>query len=162
MALDPIPAFDLSQQLFLLSAAIHCSREPMVISTVLGSCVAVCLWDTVQRIGGMNHFVLPRSHSDGPDSRYGDSAIDQLVDRMLDLGCRRETMEAKLFGGAAVLAGTPEHSVGTRNVELAFERLRHHGIVVVAHRTGGENGMLIRMFTGTGDVLARPIGRDQV
>ncbi len=127
-------------------------------TTVLGSCVAICLYDRAQRIGGMNHYLLP--HSAGPtvNLRYGNMSIDQLIAEMHNLGARVDKLEAKIFGGAAVLAvGTPADSVGTQNVRMALERMRRHRIRVTARRTGGTKGLLIRFSTSTGDVMVRPI-----
>ncbi len=106
----------------------------------------------------MNHFVLPLCPHGDADPRYGDSAIDQLVEEMFALGCRRPDMEAKIFGGAEVLSfGEPENNVGTRNIGMALARLEHHAIVVTARRTGGENGVMVRFASNTGLALVRPI-----
>jgi chemotaxis protein CheD len=144
-------------QVFLLPGKMYCSAEPSLVTTVLGSCVAVCLWDRVRRISGINHFVLPSSG--GLSSlRYGDVAIERLIATMQRLDCRPEKMEAKVFGGGAVLrTNDPDHNIGTRNVEVALAQLSQLAIPVVARRTGGTNGLTIRLFTASGDVLVRCI-----
>lgn len=141
---------------FLEPGAVHCAAEPTLISTILGSCVAVCLHDARLRFGGMNHFVLPRASMDEPSPRFADVAIERLVNGMLGLGSLRADLRAKVFGGAAVLPlGRAGDTVGTHNVRAALERLRAHGIPVVAQRTGGSRGLMIRLYTDSGDVLVR-------
>jgi chemotaxis protein CheD len=157
-AILPLPVEDPLPTIFLKPASLCCAVTPTVITTLLGSCVAVCLWDGAHRIGGMNHFLLPSSAVGDIDPRYGDSAIDQLIAKMLTLGCGRQSIEAKIFGGAEVLAfGEPENNVGNKNVKMALARLDHHAIAVSARRTGGESGLLVRFSTETGHVLVRAI-----
>jgi chemotaxis protein CheD len=133
---------------------VFCAPTPALVSTILGSCVAVCLWDTRLRLGGMNHYVLPRSMQEPPDPRFGDVAIDQLFDGMTRLGCHAAGLQAKVFGGAAVLPfGTNRDTVGDANVRVAIEMLRRYGIPIVTRRTGGHFGVLIRFHTETGDVV---------
>jgi chemotaxis protein CheD len=139
----------------LAQGEIHCSPEPKTLVTVLGSCVAVCLWDRVRCIGGMNHFVLPNDPRGEKNARYGDFAIDQLVEGLLRLGCRNADLQAKVFGGAAVLPFAGGESVGSSNVRLALERLRFHRIPITAQRTGGTIGHQIRFNTRTGEVFFR-------
>jgi chemotaxis protein CheD len=143
---------------FLPPGVVHCTAVSSRVTTILGSCVAVCLWDKVRRVGGINHFILPYRRDDRPSTRFGDIAIARLVEEMRQLGCDLGSMRAKVFGGAAVLpfasGGDP---VGEQNVRVAIERLREHGIPVVAQRTGGRTGLLIRLFTESGDVLVRRV-----
>ena len=81
---------------FLFPGTVYCAAVPTVISTTLGSCVAVCLWDGTLRLGGMNHFALPHRNQDGQNPRFGDAAIDQLVNGMLRLGCSPGRLRAKI------------------------------------------------------------------
>lgn len=144
-------------QITLMQGEIYISTEPAILMTVLGSCVAVCLWDRIRGFGGMNHFVLPRDPRGEGNRRYGDVAIDELEAGLLWLGCKVHDMQAKVFGGAAVLAVHGGESVGTSNVRLALTRLRDHRIPVSARRTGGTLGQQIRFNTGTGEVFFRYI-----
>jgi chemotaxis protein CheD len=150
-------------EVFLPPGVVHCTSVPSRVTTILGSCVAVCLWDRVRRVSGINHFVLPYRRQDRPSSGFGDVAIERLVEEMQRLGCDRGTMRAKVFGGAAVLpfasGGDP---VGEQNIRMAMERLREHGIPVIAQRTGGRTGLLIRLFTESGDVLVRRVASTAV
>jgi chemotaxis protein CheD len=143
------------RQIFLEPGGLYCTNKPAVIRTVLGSCVAVCLIDRHCRAAGMNHYVLPTGQS---TLRYGDIAIEHLIHKMARLGCNIGDLRAKVFGGAAVLPyGAAEDTVGTKNVDIALEWLRSRAIPVMARRTGGENGLLIRLYTATGRVMVRPI-----
>lgn len=115
------------------------AREPTFVTTILASCVAVCLWDVDARIGGINHFLLPTgARNVSQPARYGNLAIAGLVADMEANGCRRTRLRAKLFGGssreAAPAAGG---DLGARNVALADELLGELGIPVIARDTGG-------------------------
>lgn len=144
---------------FVPAGRVHCSRTAARISTVLGSCVSVCLWDHRQCIGGMNHFVLPDGPAEDEPTRYGVSAMAALLRGMDALGCRRADLLAKVFGGAMVLPFVDEAvpTVGERNALFAVSELRKAGIPLVAQRTGGRDGLTIRFHTWNGDVLVRPV-----
>ena len=144
--------------IFLPPGAICCPAEPAVVSTILGSCVAVCLWDGRRQLGGMNHFLLPRCGQSQPSPRYGDVAVSRLLAALERLGCRPADLRAKLFGGAAVLPyGSHADTVGTQNVTVALEELHRHGIPVLARRTGGERGLFLRFHTEFGRVMVREL-----
>ena len=107
--------------------------EDMLIMTTLGSCIAVCLWDRMARVGGMNHFMLPEGSADSVDSgRYGSYAMELLINEMLKRGASRATMEAKVFGGGAVLQGMNSLNVGERNTAFVLEYLKTERIPVVS------------------------------
>ena len=143
-----------------MPGTLHCAAVSTQVTTILGSCVAVCLWDEVRRLGGMNHFVLPRRRHNASGLRFGDEAIARLVNGMIRLGCRAERLQAKVFGGANVLPHCIQGpSVGTQNVETALDYLHQLDIPVVAGQTGGRTGLWIRLHTDTGEVLARPLAR---
>jgi chemotaxis protein CheD len=143
---------------FLYPGRMHCSAQPSIVTTVLGSCVAVCLIDRRRGISGLNHYLLPQGGEGKSSLRHGETAIPRLLDAMLRLGCHAGDIEAKVFGGAAVLSmNKPEDAVGAKNVALALDCLRTLEIDVVARRTGGKSGMLVRLFTATGEVLVRRV-----
>ena len=144
-------------QVALGQGDIHCSADTKTLTTVLGSCVAVCLWDKVRGFGGMNHFVLPNDRHHERSARYGDVAIDELEAGLLRLGCRIEDLQAKVFGGAAVLPFGGGETVGSNNVHLALERLHRDRIRITAQRTGGILGLQVRFQTRTGDAFVRHI-----
>jgi chemotaxis protein CheD len=113
---------------------------PRTLTTILGSCVSVCLWDRRGRGGGMNHYLLPRRGPDSPrTARYGDFAIPALVTKLVALGAERGDLRAKVFGGAHVLPlGRPGgRTLGGDNVQVALSSLRAEGIHVVSEDVGG-------------------------
>ncbi len=146
--------------IFLAPGTICCAAEPSVVTTILGSCVAVCLFDRHRRIGGMNHFLLPRCGPSPPTARYGDVAFARLLAAMERLGSRPVDLRAKVFGGAAVLPfGARADTVGTQNVAVALEALLIHGIPVMARRTGGLRGLFLRFHTANGRVTGAGTAR---
>jgi len=126
---------------FLYPGQVFVTRDPITISTILGSCAAVCLWDRHKRAGGMNHYLLPDGPSDGPNRlRYGNVANAELLKQVLALGCEIRNLQAKVFGGSSAFAVNLSQSVGTRNVELAESFLRSAGIPVVEREVSGKHG----------------------
>jgi chemotaxis protein CheD len=143
---------------FLAPGTMHCTAESAVVSTILGSCVAVCLWDKHRKLGGMNHFILPRRGTASSSLRYGDVAVTSLLRELERLGSQSADIRAKLFGGAAVLPfGARAETVGSQNVRVALEVLRSHGIPVLARRTGGQRGLYLRFHTAIGRVMVREL-----
>ena len=108
------------------------SGESMTIVTVLGSCIAACLWDRNMRIGGMNHFMLPDGDSREASGRYGSYAMELLINEMLKLGARRESLQAKIFGGAQVMHSFKTLNVGERNTAFVTEYLQTERIPIVS------------------------------
>jgi chemotaxis protein CheD len=108
--------------------------EDVLITTTLGSCIAACLWDRERRVGGMNHFLLPDGGGSGGDAsgRYGHFAMDQLIGELVKRGANRSTMEAKVFGGGAVIGGMQSLNVGERNTQFVLEYLRTERISIVS------------------------------
>jgi chemotaxis protein CheD len=135
------------------------SREPMVVSTILGSCVAVCLWDPVARVAGINHFLLPSIPVAGStDARYGNAAMKRLIHEFEERGASLLRVMAKVFGGATVLAGFAKpNSIGDQNVALAHQLLAQHGIDIVAEQTGGRRGRKLRFDTSNGSVWIKEL-----
>lgn len=145
-------------KVFLPPGSMYCSAVASRVTTILGSCVAVCLWDTRLRLGGINHYLLPYRNGVSASLRFGDSAIEFLLEAMLRLGGQPASLQAKVFGGAAVLGmATGGDPVGDQNVRLAVATLCRHRIPIVAQRTGGRTGMLIRLLTHTGEVTTRRV-----
>ena len=107
--------------------------EDVIIMTTLGSCIAACLWDRVAKVGGMNHFMLPDAGAGSPDGgRYGSYAMELLINEMIKRGANRSTMEAKVFGGGAVISGMNSINVGERNTMFVMDYLRTERITVVS------------------------------
>jgi chemotaxis protein CheD len=140
---------------FLYPGTIFAEPEEYQISTVLGSCVAVCLWDKVACCGGMNHIMLPLWNGEGlATPKYGNIAMEKLLTKVLSIGGRKEHLVAKVFGGANVSGtGLDLYMIGDRNITLALEMLDEFRIPVVARDVGGRVGRKIIMNSRTGVVL---------
>jgi chemotaxis protein CheD len=136
-------------------------REEHLVSTVLGSCVAICLWDSHLEIGGINHYMLALWNGEGlPTPKYGNIAINNLLRRMTDRGRSKERFVAKIFGGANVI-GTRQgpDTIGDRNIAIAREMLAQEKIPITAADVGGDFGRKIVYNTRTGVVLMSRLKR---
>jgi chemotaxis protein CheD len=132
----------------------YVSWAPAEITTLLGSCVAACLWDSHRKIGGMNHFMLPDSPNDAhtladktKSMRYGLYAMEVLVNDLLIMGAKREHLQAKVFGGANITGALNTQHVGRRNAEFVIEFLYKDKIKVVASDLGGPHSRRVRFNT---------------
>jgi chemotaxis protein CheD len=114
----------------VLPGEYYCDTEDLLVMTTLGSCIAACLWDRQARVGGMNHFMLPEGTGDS--GRYGSYAMELLINEMMKRGASRLTMEAKVFGGGAVISGMNTINVGERNTQFVLEFLATERIPVVS------------------------------
>ncbi len=131
--------------------------------TLLGSCVAVCIHDKVRGIGGMNHFLLPVNGSIDPlqaaydkTARYGDYAMELLINRAMALGAERRNLVAKVFGGASML-GNVNNTIGERNADFALNYLDVEKIPVSAKDLGGNCARKISFYPDSGKVVLRRI-----
>jgi len=105
-------------------------NEDILVMTTLGSCIAACLWDRHAQIGGMNHFMLPEGSGDS--GRYGSFAMELLINEMMKRGASKSRMEAKIFGGGAVIAGMNTINVGERNTNFVIDYLKTERIPIVS------------------------------
>lgn len=122
-----------------------------VLTTVLGSCIAVCLYDTTRGVGGMNHFLLAnRDGVDGENVRYGAYAMELLINGLLKIGAERDRLEAKFFGGGKMI-GTLQN-IGDSNAAFTRQFLSDEGIPCLAESTGGTQARRIRFWPTTGRV----------
>ena len=109
----------------------YVTDEDLMISTVLGSCVAACIHDPKTGVGGMNHFMLPEGDMQSPASatmRYGAFAMEVLINELLKAGASRDRLEAKVFGGGAVLSAMQQMNIGERNGQFVLNYLKTEGI----------------------------------
>jgi chemotaxis protein CheD len=135
------------------------ASEPCTITTILGSCVGVCLFDPVARLGGLNHFLLPTAPAHDQSPRFGDVALRRLIESLECLGAVRDRLSAKVIGGACVLdvyRGGAGH-IGQQNVRSALRSLMEHGIVVTTMEVGGDRGRKLRFRPNTGDLVVRTL-----
>jgi len=137
------------------------SRQEMVLSTVLGSCIAVCLWDARAHIGGMNHFLLPGNAqaASGRSGRYGSHAMHTLVHAMLRTGARRQSLQAKIFGGAQVMHALAATPVGPQNTAFARHWLQRENIPIAAQDVLGTCPRKLLFFPASGTALVKRLPR---
>ena len=134
----------------------------LLIVTVLGSCVSVCLRDPQNGIGGMNHFRLPGNSDDGfgpvsSSARYGVYAMEVLINHLLKLGARRHQLEAKVFGGGCVLRGITANNIGQRNVDFVLDYLHTEGIELLAEDLLDIYPRKVYFFPASGRVLVKKL-----
>jgi chemotaxis protein CheD len=142
---------------YLYPSAIFADKKPYKVSTVLGTCVAVCLHDTKLNIGGINHYMLPLWNGEGLASpKYGNIAIEKLLEKMYQLGSEKKNLVAKVFGGKeAEDEKTSVFNIGKRNFELAIEKLKKEDIRIVSQSIGGLYGRKLLYSTNNGEVLMK-------
>ncbi|TXC88202.1 chemoreceptor glutamine deamidase CheD [Paraburkholderia azotifigens] len=150
----------------LLPNEFYTTHEDMVLVTVLGSCVAACIQDRTAGIGGMNHFMLPDDGADvaqaASDSmRYGAYAMEVLINELIKAGGRRERFEAKVFGGAAVLAGMTTMNIGDRNSAFVRRYLALEKIRIVAEDLEGKHPRKVAFMPRTGQVMVKKLRLQQ-
>lgn len=131
------------------------SHDSLAIMTVLGSCIAACLWDSRMRVGGMNHFMLPEGDSADASGRYGSYAMELLINEMMKLGARRETLQAKIFGGAQVMHNFTTLNVGERNTRFVQDYLATERIPVVSEDVLDIYPRKVVFFPVTGKVMVK-------
>ena len=131
------------------------STDDMVFMTVLGSCISACIWDGRIRAGGMNHFMLPDGEANDGFGRYGSYAMELLINEMLKKGARRESMQAKVFGGAQVMAGFTTMNVGERNTKFVLDYLATERIPVVSQDVLDIHPRKVCFFPVTGKALVK-------
>lgn len=144
----------------ILPGEYYYTNRDMLIVTVLGSCVAACIRDRVTGLGGMNHFMLPDGGDNGPVSasmRYGTYAMEVLINDLLKAGARREHLEAKVFGGGAVLRGFTAMNVGERNAAFVTQFLKTEKIPVLAEDLNDIYPRKVYFFPHTGKVLVKKL-----
>lgn len=143
---------------FLHAGQVFVSTEAQSIALILGSCVGVCIWDALNRVGGAVHFLLPSWDGRGlPSPRYGNVAVSVLLQKLLEAGADRGRLRAKVFGGGCLFDSLREpsskkvHHLGSRNIEMALEILAKAQIPVVSTAAGADRGQRILFRTDTGD-----------
>jgi chemotaxis protein CheD len=156
----PIQDSESIKRIYLYPGQIVTSGQPLMVSTILGSCVSICLWDPAAKVGGINHYLLPTNPLNGQsDLRYGNTAIERLIEALLGLGVKKQRIVAKVVGGASILSSFADarKSIGDQNVDAARKLLTKHGINVSGEQTGGTRGRKLLFHTGNGCVLSKEI-----
>jgi chemotaxis protein CheD len=165
-----------TQAMKILPGEYFATADSTAISTLLGSCVSVCLYDRERGVGGMNHFLLPKvllqentTRCAAPyappcanpcSARYGNCAMKHLLERLELLGARRTKLEAKIFGGGRVMAGGV--NIGEKNASFALGYLDERGIPVVASDVGGCCPRKLFMFPSAGRVFVKKLRKQPI
>ena len=141
------------KQVTIKIGELYVTDEPTVIYTLLGSCVAVCIYDKKKQIGGMNHIFLPGKNNNKSDSstRYGENAMKYLIKNICNLGGERDNLVAKAFGGAHVIPViSKDIGIGPKIVDFVINYLKKEKIEIVAHDFGGDKTRKVYFHTDTG------------
>jgi chemotaxis protein CheD len=141
---------------YLHAGQLVVASRPTAITTILGSCVAVCLFDPVTGAGGMNHYLLPLHVEREKSARFGTVAVPQLIEAVLRAGGRPGALRAKVFGGASVIgAFRHQRNLGEENVKLALQLLADASIPVLDRDVGGERGRKVIFHADDGTAWVR-------
>lgn len=124
------------------------TESGIVLTTILGSCVATCLWDPFAGVGGMNHFLLPGDDTSGDSMKYGVNSMELLVNGLLQQGAIRSRLQGKLFGGAHVIQNLSD--IGGKNAEFALKFLKLENIPCVGQSLGGDRARRVRFWPQNG------------
>lgn len=143
---------------------VYVGNKGEIISTVLGSCISVCMYDSGKGLSGMNHFMLPRgTGQSGPkdissnSTRYGNWAMEFLINEMIKAGARKETLDVKVFGGGRVLSDMEFMDIGQRNIDFVFSYLVQEGMPINCHDVGGIYPRKVLFFGDTGRVRVKKL-----
>ncbi|MEY3289418.1 MAG: hypothetical protein RLZZ419_1660 [Pseudomonadota bacterium] len=155
------PTFDIDA-VRILPGGYYATSSRMMLVTTLGSCVAACIRDPSSGIGGMNHFMLPENIQEqggwgSSSARYGSYAMEMLINQLLKIGARRQNLEAKLFGGGAVIKHMKTINIGARNAEFALDYLKIEGIHVVSTDLLDIYPRKVCYFPDSGKVLVKKL-----
>ena len=155
------PKFKL-EMVTILPGEYYATRERRIISTVLGSCIAVALYDPVNKVGGMNHFMLPRMIDKdlfyiSESGRYGMNAMELLINEMIKLGARKKNIRSKVFGGGNVLQSIQgcASKIAENNIKFAFEYLEAEKIPIASYNVGGTQTRRVYFFNEDAKILLR-------
>jgi chemotaxis protein CheD len=142
----------------ILPGEVYVTKQNEYISTVLGSCVSACIYDKRMGVGGMNHFMLPSSKIAVDDSlscRYGNWAMEMLINEVLKNGGSRDNFSIKLFGGGKIIGGMSD--VGEGNIRFVYEYLKNEGLHVDSYDVGGPWPRKVMFHPGSGKVHVKKL-----
>ncbi|QNN46517.1 chemoreceptor glutamine deamidase CheD [Thermomonas brevis] len=148
------PALD-ADVIKLLPAEWRVTSDEVALATVLGSCVAACIYDASANVGGMNHFMLPDAAPGDGSARYGAHAMELLINGLLKHGAMRQRLQAKVFGGGNVLPGMTLDPIGTRNGNFVLDYLSAERIPILAQDLFGNQPRKVCFFARSGRTLVK-------
>lgn len=147
-------------------AQVKTGSKSTVLRTILGSCIGICIYDRMKKIGGMAHILLPKDTTGGLNpEKYADTAIPLLINRLVKEGAKKEFMSAKIAGGASMFKFESNISlgqIGERNIEETKKLLEKSGIPILEEDTGGNAGRVINFFLDDGHLRVRAAGKEKM
>ncbi len=147
-------------------AQVRMGKEPAILRTILGSCVGICIYDRIKKVGGLAHILLPNDTSKGANpEKYADTAVPLLVQQLIKEGAKKEFMSAKIAGGASMFkfdANVTLGQIGDRNVEEVKKALQELQIPLLQEDTGGNAGRVIDFFLEDGHLKVKASGQEKI
>ncbi len=148
-------------------ADIKVSNDPdeVIVTYALGSCIAVCVYDPVLKVGGMIHYMLPLAKA-SPDkakikpAMFADTGVPLLFEKMFELGCQKTDMVVKVLGGGTLHDDGGLFNIGPRNCTIVRKLLWKNGIMIAAEDVGGQKSRTVRLFVGDGRVVMSSQGEE--
>jgi len=148
------------EKYYLKPGYIYVSKTPSIITTVLGSCISVCLYDINEKYGGMNHYLFPRKReNDQSTAKYGDIAIYSLIKSFLDFGSNKSNLYATIVGGAHLENSTDSEFIAGENIKICRQILNKVNIKIVKEVTGGIFGRKVDFYTALNEVEITKVKR---
>jgi chemotaxis protein CheD len=151
---------------FVKMSEIYVTKSPCLIKTVVGSCIALCIWDSRWRIGGMGHIMLPQSNGDSeaPLGKYADTAVKTLISNMIKEGGSITNMQAACIGGASMFQSNQHifESIGKKNYRTVKKELKDFGIPIVTEAVGGTSGRRVEMNCSSGTITISTLLRSEL
>ena len=150
----------------ILPGQFYISTQGEMIVTVLGSCISACVRDKYRAVGGMNHFMLPMQRENMHDkkhfsisesARYGNWAMEYLINEILKNGGEKRNLEVKIFGGGKVLESMSQIDIGRKNIEFVSHFITNEGLSLVAQDVGGLYPRKVLYFPDTGSVKVKKL-----
>lgn len=147
-------------------AQVKLGNTPGTLRTILGSCVGICIYDRMKKIGGLAHILLPNDTTGGAvPEKYADTAIPLMVNMLLKEGAKRDFMSAKIAGGASMFkfdSNITLGQIGTRNIEETRKILAKLGIPIVDEDVGGSVGRVIDFFLDDGRLKVKAANQEKI
>ncbi len=150
-------------------AQVRTGSKPAVLRTILGSCIGICIYDRIKKIGGLAHILLPTdassSRKGNSPEKYADTAIPLLVERLIRDGAKKEYLSAKIAGGASMFKFDTNASlglIGEKNVEETKKALGRIGIPILEQDTGGSAGRVLNFYLEDGRLKVKAAGKEKI
>ena len=146
----------MQEKFFLQPGCIIVSKKPHLVSTILGSCVSVCIWDSKQHFGGMNHYIHPKSFDNEETAKFGNISIPYMLNLLLESDAKMHDLKAHIVGGARS-PHIDSSIIGQENVKIAETFLRQNSIDIISKDTGGNKGRKVIFDTQSGEVIINKV-----